>query len=292
MINIYSINPSTGRHSLCLSIPFHDYKVCSLAELSNGKLLSSSKKNDGSYSLTILPIYLPFNPSDNQNDQYDDYIIQTNIFSKAISKCVDEELYNVINLSNNRFAAFGEGNIIKEDDRVFIRIYNYDIKEIGVLEGHYHQVVSAIEVKNKLISCGNDDEVRIWNLNQYQCECVINKISTSSNIISYGNRIIFGGKHKLLVFNILSMKIEKTINNSSIGQIIKIMITRDGNIVMINAKGVLFLVEIKFSDDNNNYARIKRISKEKRNIISDLCVIDNKTFIICGGDFPITIWNY
>ena len=129
-------------------------------------------------------------------------------------------------------------------------------------------------------------------MNQYQCECVIDKISTSSNIISYGNRIIFGGKHKLFVFNILTMKIEKTINNSSIGQIIKIMITRDGNIVMINAKGVLFLVEIKFSDDNNNYARIKRISKEKRNIISDLCVIDNKTFIICGGDFPITIWNY
>ena len=232
-IKLFCINTLTGEYSLCLTIPFSNDEITSLAELSDGSLLAIANKDEKTY-IKKFNLFLAFY----SKLDYENFYTGSNLIS------FDERIDHVLALSGNRFAAFTDEGNVKEDS-ICIRVFDYSIKEIGVLKGHQYGVVSALEVRTKLISCGVDLQIKVWNLNKYQLECVITFIQINSNIIYHNNKLILGGNNNLYMFNVFTMKIEKTIQKKGIGKIIKLMLARDGNIVAINEKKNCFFGKYK-----------------------------------------------
>ena len=64
-----------------------------------------------------------------------------------------------------------------------IEIWNieqpYKVNLIASLVGHYKIVMSLLFIQkhNKLITGSHDNTLRLWNMNNYQCESVFNGIN-------------------------------------------------------------------------------------------------------------------
>lgn len=221
---------------------------------------------------------------------FDQTIKVWNIFKSSyqcyytIKSAHKDSIFKVILLSKSRFASCS-GDLT-------IKIWNgsHPYNCIGILEGHEEFVISIIQLKMKeiLISVSDDNTLRTWNLNTYQCSTIINNIrcrSTNCLIEIEDGRVIIGGNRKIIVVNINQCKILQVIENNFLSLLYSLMILRDGN-VLCGCKYQMCILDVI------SYTILFDSKKEHNISLSVLLSLNEHEFIGCSTDKTIIVWKY
>lgn len=202
----------------------------------------------------------------------------------TIDKAHSLYITKVISLTKNRIASSSYDSLIK----IWNSQPNYNL--IQTLKGHHAIIKSMIQIKDKeiLLSFSEDKVIIIWNLFTYQCETIITEIipPKSNGLIQIEeNKVLIGGKNKIIELDILNLKINEKIIINETKCICSFLILRDGNILCGCQEGEIVIINI--------HAWSYQLIKDCHNsFINDIINIDNYKFISCSSDGTIKIWNY
>ena len=107
---------------------------------------------------------------------------EINLWSLSLLKCkftsnVDDNIFKVVSLSNNRFATVSEEKI---------SIYNSDVTSLKIFPRISEEPLSSIlfiREKDILISAEDSCRLLFWSMSSYQCITVIEKRREQLNVI-------------------------------------------------------------------------------------------------------------
>ena len=285
--------------TLFKSITDHTASVNSLLRLKDGRVASCSTDK-------TIRIY---NPS---NDYHCDQVLQRHskgipsicelidgtivscssdksimIGDYTINNAHNDRINKVITLPNNRIASCSNDKTIK----IWKSNKPYDDTPIKVLEGHSNYVTSLLYIKEKdiMISGSIDGTLLLWNMSSYQCNKTIKGVYCCYTNALYqidNDRVIVGKKKGFYIVNIDKCVVEKTIEDESLGFVYCFLKLRDNNTILCGCgSGQLCyydLITEKYSISKNNH----------QELILDLLVINDKSFLSCSDDSVIKFWNY
>ena len=204
----------------------------------------------------------------------------------TIKNAHEDEILFVVSLSKNRIASCGL------DGKINIwSLYSYKlIAQLPVNREKKSIVKGLIQLNKKeiLVSGAYDDDLCIWNLNTYNSiKRIPNIVCSWSNALLQidGNRIIVGGKSKIVVINIISYTIEQNIQGSFQGDIFSFLKLRNGNILFGVGNHSLYVYSFH---TQNSY----EIPNSHTYNINCLLSINNRNFSSCSGDQSIIVWSY
>ena len=134
---------------------------------------------------------------------------------KTIPNVHNEEIINLISVSNNQIASIGKNECI-------IKIWNISQNQPIVLEGHSYHVncIGFMKEKNLLLSDDNNNNLFIWNLKTFQCEnkfidieCIQKGPIFQKHAIFQidTERVIIGGSSVCTIINLTKNEIEDCI---------------------------------------------------------------------------------
>ena len=191
----------------------------------------------------------------------------------------------VITLPNNRIASCSWDNTIK----IWKSEPPYSDKPIKVLEGHFGYIWSILYIQDRdiMISGSNDFTLSLWNILTYQCVTVIeeiNCVSTNSLYQIDNNRVIVGERETFSIVNIDKCVIEKTTKDESFGIVNCSLKLRDNKTILVGCDYGTF-----FYDMRTKQYEVKDIIEYP---ISNLLLINDKTFLSCSCSINIKVWDY
>ena len=96
-----------------------------------------------------------------------------------------------------------------------------------------------------MISGSFDRELRLWNMSKYQCVTLIQGIHCTDINSLYqidDNRVIVGGHNTIYIVNINQFVVEKTIEDSSLGDILSFLKLRDNKTILCGSSSITFAI--------------------------------------------------
>ena len=139
-----------------------------------------------------------------------------------------------------------------------------------------------------MISGSDDKTLRLWNMS-YQCITVIegvDRYSTNSLYQIDKDRVIVGGENSFSIVNIDKCIIEKRIKDESIEYVYCFLKFRDNKTILCGCYNGIFC----FYDMNTEQYKITK--NNHNDVITDLLLIDDNTFLSCSTDKTIKVWRY
>ena len=287
--------------------PHNDY-IYSLLLLDNSHLVSCSK--DRTIKLINLPdktIEATINNAHNRDINFISKVTQSSIVS-----CSDDKSIKIWNYNNGKFTcvhhinnahsdiinkvlSLSKNRIASCSDDCMIKIFDSELNLLKTLQGHNDSVRSIIQMDNKeyLISVSFDNTMRFWNLITYNCESIIDGVSSSGSncMFQYAqNKIFVGGHNCITIININKMRIEKIIEEEGMGDVRAMIRMRDGSVLcgygeMLRREGRMCLYDVDsntFSWRNTTHA----------NGIMCMVNIDEHSFASGAIDSSIILWKY
>ena len=297
---VYSLfNLKDGRVASCskdtirIYDPSNDYHCAQAFQRNYEDIGSICQLDDG----TIVTS--PYDPY--YDPKMIDYEIDDDI-EIYIDDAYDKYIFRLIPLPDNRIASCSKSNTIKiwKSNPPYSP---YSDTPIKVLEGHSDYVISLLYIKERdiMISGSRDKTLRIWNMSTYQCENVIEGVECDKVIqdlkIEYSScdnslyqldndRVIVGGHDSFYIVNIDKCVIEKTIKDESFGNVYCFIKLRDNKTILCGCDDGTFCY---YDMNEEDYTITKNNHK---GYISDLLLIDDKTFLSCSRDKTIKVWKY
>ena len=136
-------------------------------------------------------------------------------------------------------------------------------------------------------SAKDDSEVKMWDVNTYQCECSFSPVSwfAEKSIFELpDNRLIIGGNKMITIINYQQKQIELQIIKNYIQGINAFMEIRDGTIIM-NQKDTRTLIQY-----NDRKKEFRQVAYKHHHRASFFYVIDSCTFL--SGDWKHELVYY
>ena len=188
----------------------------------------------------------------------------------------------VITISNELIAVF--------TNQCSIAIYKtkppYEHKPFKELKGHTEELMTMLSIKEKnMLVTACNKTLRFWNLSTFKCQTVINKIYCKGPNSIYqvdDSRIVIGENYSITVINVDSCIKEYKICDEDIGF--------PYSFLRINEKYILLGGDGNYIVNIDEKKYIKMESEHEGNI-NDLIKLDDITFISCGSDQTIKVWN-
>ena len=100
------------------------------------------------------------------------------------------------------------------------------------------------------------------------------------------DRVIVGGYDSFCIVNIDNCVIEKRINDKSIEYVACFLKLRDNKTILCGCDNGIFC----FYDMKTEQYKITKNNHD--NVITDLLLIDDNTFLSCSWDHTIKVWKY
>lgn len=195
-----------------------------------------------------------------------------------------EDIINqIIPLPNNRLATASFNGIIK----ILDMDPPYSTETLQKHEFHINAIL-YLKKKNVLLSGGNDDTFRIWNLDTLECDSVLEVtecVHQNTLIELDEDRVMFGSFKAIVIINITEKKVDKIINNDTLDFIWTFIKLRDGNILVGNNDGLLSIYNLT----TDEITPLKKNLQKRRNIYYLLNLNDHQ-FISCSQD--LKVWEY
>lgn len=194
-----------------------------------------------------------------------------------------DNIIKVIPLTDNRLAIASFDGLIKilDMDPPYSR-------EILQKDEFHINTILYLKKKNVLVSGGNDDTFRIWNLDTLECDSVLEVtecVHQNTLIELDEDRVMFGSFKAIVIINITEKKVDKIINNDTLDFIWTFIKLRDGNILVGNNDGLLSIYNLT----TDEITPLKKNLQKRRNIYYLLNLNDHQ-FISCSQD--LKIWEY
>ena len=192
-------------------------------------------------------------------------------------------IIKVIPLTDNRLAIASFKGLIKILDME----PPYSTETLEKHEFHINAIL-YLKKKNVLLSGGNNDTFRIWNLDTLECDSVLDVtdcVHQNTLIELDEDRVMFGSFKAIVIINITEKKVDKIINNDTLDFIWTFIKLRDGNILVGNNDGLLSIYNLT----TDEITPLKKNLQKRRNIYYLLNLNDHQ-FISCSQD--LKVWEY
>ena len=264
---ILILDPSNDYH-IDLKIPgTDDYTTNSICEMETGDIVAGFYEHSiHVYSIT--------------KNSYKEEMTIENAHQRKVEK--------VVTLSNNFVASCGS------DDIKIWDMSTYAKKEpVKILKGHENGVYSLLYVKEKnfLISVGcYESDLRVWNLDTYQCVNVFAGVEGSTTNCLYKldeERVVAGGTDMFHIINISTLKIEEKVDleEYDVYYLSVFMKLRDGSLLCGTQVGHFIVY-------NFTTKKVEVIKTTHLNQINDIKRIDDNSFYTTSCDLKLRLWKY
>lgn len=200
-------------------------------------------------------------------------------------------ILNLLYLPNNQIASCSYDKTIKIWNMKEPYEEFFD-KNIKILKGHTDKVRSLLLVKEKncFISASQDQTVRMWDISNYQCINVFNKVFCGSIHALYminDNTLLVGSDYQqIFIVDINQCKIKHIIKCESIKCVSCFVMLRDKvNILCGCDMGKCIVLNI-------NTLKYKVVQTNHSDVVFDWLNLNNRNIISCSWDGSIRLWNY